>query len=58
MSLGPSDEIHYVALLGREAETLQIIPMREPLVVPANADENWITADVSLRLTLSESAER
>lgn len=54
--ISPGDEIHYVALLDANANTLQILPMREPITVPIDAAKDWITADVNLRVSLRQEA--
>jgi hypothetical protein len=41
MSVRPGEQVHYVALLDEEGNTLVTVPLREPLECPRRAEDVW-----------------
>lgn len=56
MAVSPGDEVHYVALMDQNLNTIHVMPMQKALDVPIDADPDWISVDVSLRVTMNGKA--
>ena len=46
----PGDEIHYIALLDEEGNTVTTLPMEKPTVIPADADPPSVSVSVYLTI--------
>jgi hypothetical protein len=51
--IAPGDEIHYVAVLDEQGNTLETVPLSAPIVVPRDADKASIKARVQIDVTIT-----
>jgi hypothetical protein len=56
MALVAGDEIHYIALLDRELNTRQVIPVETPIIVPDDTRIVGVNATVRMTLDIEERA--